>query len=133
MSSVITNYAGNAFLTEYVKNGGGDGKGAWVGLFTGDLTTAGIQASEVSGGDYARERPLDTAGAGAWSNPASKTIGNTVAFHFTNLPDCVVTHFALLTLAAGGDMIMTMLLATPLTFTIGDDLKIDANDLAWTL
>jgi hypothetical protein len=133
MSSVMCNYLGNEVLTDYVKNGGGDGKGAWVGMFTNALTTAGDLASEVTGGDYERSRPLTSAGATGWSSPGSKTIGNAYGFHFTNLPDCTVIYLALITLAAGGDMMLTLELPVPKVFENGDDFFIDANALVFTL
>lgn len=122
MADLITNHAGNLFLTTVVY-----GKG-WVACHVADPTVTGNIATEVSGAgnDYERIKPT-------WSVPASKTIGNVTKLDFENMPDCTVTHLAVWTAQAGGFCIMTLELPSPIVLEAGDDLEIPAYDLAFSL
>lgn len=87
----------------------------YVGLFAADPGTAGSQASEVTGGSYARV-------AVTFGVPAGGTSANTgiITFPAATLSWGVVTHGAILDAAAAGNMLYHGTLAASKTVDPGD-------------
>lgn len=121
MSSILSNYLGNALLTQYFY-----GKATYLALHTSDPTVAGLLATEVAGGDYAREATL-------WTPPSSKTIGLASPVSYEDLPACVITYFAVWNHPTAGNMLAAKLLSPALTMPDSGQLIVPAGDVAITV
>lgn len=118
MSSVLSNYLGNLILQEYLV-----GRPNWITLHNDDPTTAGDPATELL---VIRQRAL-------WSAPGSKTVANTNAMTFVQLPADLVTYMAIWDAVSGGHMLAAILLGTPIATPDSGHLLVAPGDLAITL
>ena len=121
MSSIICNYMGNAVLNQYFTS-----HGAYLSLHTADPGLNGDASTEVVGGDYARFL-LN------FSTPGNKTIANTTAAVFHNMPAVSVTWFALWTSATLGNILIRLQLGSLINVVVGSQLEIPPGDLAFTI
>lgn len=96
MSSVLSNYFGNQILAHYLI-----ASPSWLALHSVDPTVLGDAASEVAGGDYARQRA-------SWSAPGSKTVASTTALTFVGMPAATVTYLGVWDAASGGNLLVTV-------------------------
>ena len=104
MPSVITNVLGNLMLARYIKN-----SPCWLGLFKGNPGVLGSQVDEVTGGDYIRQRLIAT-------TPGSKSLANSAAMTFDNLPACEVSFLGLANAQYSGNLYVVSAELTPHLF-----------------
>jgi hypothetical protein len=94
-------------------------------LFTSDPTAAGLTASEVSGGGYARQ-------AMTFSQASSLSASNNSAVQFSSAtaPWGSITHVGLMNAATGGDMLYYGPLNSPANVQSGDSFVFNAGAVA---
>lgn len=119
MASALTNYFGNAILTRYFS------MARWLVLFTNDPGVTGSFADEVAGGSYVRQRFVAT-------SPSTKSIGNSNAIIFDNLPACTVTYMGLADTQYTGNLFLKGS-CTPLVVPNSGRIKIGVGDVVFTL
>ena len=123
MSSVLTNYAGNYFLSKLIA----DGSTYYVALFQLDPTALGSFTNEVGGGSYARQPT-------AFSAASGKTTGNTLVLSYTNMPSCTVRFVGICkTLSGTTNDLLAYSQITDLVVADGKSLVMEINDVTLTL
>jgi hypothetical protein len=99
----------------------------WVALFTSDAgLEAGVITSEVAGGSYARQQVA----AAGWTQTGG-AVENTADINFPQATASwgTVSHVAIMSANAAGDVLFHGALATPRAVGNGDQFKINAGDL----
>lgn len=120
MTSVLSNYAGNAALALLL-----DGV-TWVALHESDPTVTGLLATEVAGGGYGRKQIRFAAASG-------KTRVSSTSQRFAGMPACVVAYIVGWDDPSAGHMIWTKELADPITVLVSGQLLIPKGDIAVSL
>ena len=118
MSSVLSNYLGNAILTQFFD------ATTYLSLHSSDPGLTGT--GEIGGGDYTRELIK-------WTVASNKTIGNTNKIDFANLLPVTITHYGVWNEPVGGNFLIKIALDTPVDIDDGDTWVIPVNELAITL
>lgn len=98
----------------------------WLALHTADPGAGGLAATEVSGGSYGRKKP-------DFPTPTANSLANSTAAVFTGLPAVTLTHIAIWSAAAGGNMLFYGPLATSVVIAAGKGYTVAASDFAVTL
>lgn len=93
-----------------------------LALMTEDPTVDDT-GTELSGGSYARQEV-------SWDSEADGRIASDAALTFSNLPACVVTHWALYDAASGGNLLYFGKFEIPLIRDAAQDIEIDAGNFA---
>lgn len=96
----------------------------YVSLHTADPGDTG--ANEVTGGGYTRK-------AVVFDVPSGKTMTNSVAVEFENLPTCTVTHAGLWDAETGGNFLWGDVLTEPKTVEAGNTLRFKAGAITITI
>lgn len=118
MSSVLSNFLGNAVLQQFFIN-----RPTWITLHNDNPTTAGDPATEL----------LVTRKRAFWSAPGSKTIANTNAMTFVQLPADLITYMAVWDAVTEGHMLAAILLSPAIPVLESGHLLVAPGDLAITL
>lgn len=121
MTSVLSNYAGNAALVDLLNR-----PGLYLACHTSDPTVLGLLATEVAGGGYVRQ-PI------TMSIPGVKTCASTNAQTFPGMPAATIPFFAIWTAISAGNMIVPIPLLTPLVVLASGQVLCAAGDIAVTL
>jgi hypothetical protein len=120
VSSIVSNYLGNAVLLDYFYN-----SDTYVALHLTDPTVLGSLATELAGGDY--ERELAT-----WTSPSSKTIGLATAIVYDNLPACTLGWFGVWDAPSNGHLLTAVEIIGGLPVAASARLVVPAGDIAVT-
>lgn len=120
MSSVISNYLGNAALQRYFLD-----DLTWLALHESDPGVTGSLASELAGGDYERE-------PSTWTSPAAKTIALAARIRYDNLPACELFWFGVWDAEINGHLLTSVEIPGGLEVVDSARLVIPAGDIAIT-
>lgn len=120
MSSVISNYLGNAALQLYFRT-----NPTWLALHESDPTVLGSLGTELVGGDYERE-------PATWSSPSAKTITLATLIRYDNLPACTIEWFGVWDAAISGHMLVSVDVGTGIVVVDSARLMVPAGDVAIT-
>lgn len=121
MASVLSNHLGNQVLSDHLV-----APATYLALHTDDPTALGDPATEVAGGDYARQEV-------GWAAPGSRTTANTAALTFPGMPAVSVTHWAVWDAPSGGNMLVRSPLPEPVAVPASGHFLVAAGDLAITV
>lgn len=119
-NGIINHFLRNTAVTSPATN-------VWVALYTSATSDTG-GGTEVTGGDYARQR---VQGTGAWDAPANGATANTAAITFPTATASwgSVSHVAVRAGANGSNLLYHGALSTPKTVGIGDTFRFAAGAL----
>ena len=95
--------------------------GAYLALFTSDPTIAAVGV-EVAGGSYSRKSIT-------WGTEANGRIANSNILNFTNMPACIVTHWAVYDAASAGNMLYFGSFEIGISRTSGTAIDIAAGNI----
>lgn len=117
MTSILSNHAGNANLTQLL-----DGT-TYVALHLTDPTATGLLATEVAGGGYIRQ-PITYAAA------TGKIRVSTKALIFPGMPACIVAFLAGWDAISAGNMIWRKELSPHITVLASGQFLVAVGDIA---
>jgi hypothetical protein len=121
LECLISNYAGNSALAHLLSSVGG-----WLGIHLTSPTALGLYATELAGGEYARQRIV-------FSPPSGKVQVSRSVQSFHGLPAHRAAWLAVWYDAGAGDMIFAVRLAVPITVREGGPLVVAKGDIALSL
>lgn len=101
----------------------------YLALHTVDPTNLGLASTELSGGSYSRQKIIFT-------TPSNRSVTNSAAITFLNLPVGHITYLAVWKLVAANPatQIITSIAVAPFSTTsIGNNLYIPVGDIAITV
>ena len=118
MSTLLSNYLGNAVLTQFFD------ATTYLSLHSSDPGLTGT--GELGGGDYARQLIK-------WTTPSNKTIGNTNDIKFANLLPATILYYGVWDELVGGNFLIKYELVAQIDIDDGDTFVLPVNELAITL
>lgn len=96
----------------------------WLALHSTDPTAQGLAGGEIEGGSYIRQQIT-------WTQSSNRTVLNSNAIVFHNLPASTVNYFGIWTQQSGG-VCDYVLQVPPLNFNSGGTFTVPVNDISIT-